>query len=224
MLETLLKGNMSFRSTYLKYADKLPLKPRKKVAIITCTDTRLNPIRIFHINVGDAAILRNAGNQITDDIVRSLVVAISNGVNEIFILGHTDCSLATSSPRDITSSLQGFFSSFDVPSFITALESIGGFSDEGTNVQDQVAKLRSSPLIPSKIPIHGLLFDIKDGNVQVVVDGYETQKSAVIIRPLNLSMGMPSIHMPSISSRSMFSQPTKIADLSSTARQKGEKK
>ena len=223
MLESLLKGNASFIPTYLKYAQKLPAKPRKRMAIITCTDTRLNPIRIFHINIGDAAILRNAGNIITDDVIQSLTTAIGNGVNEIFILGHIDCSQTKLIPSDLSRTLQGIGGTFDIAAVLTALESVDRFSDEESNVQTQVTKLRSSPIIPSNIPIHGLLFDIVNGTVKVVVDGYLAQKSKKKSTSFGLSMGMPSLNMPSISTRSIFTQPTRIADLSSTARQKGEK-
>lgn len=194
------------------------------MAIITCTDTRLNPIRIFHINVGDAVILRNAGNIITDDILRSLTDAIANGVTEIFLLGHTDCSLSKISPSNLRGIAQGLGGLFNIESMLTALESVKGFTDEKTNVQDQVAKLRSSPIIPSNIPIHGLLFNIIDGDVKVVVNGYKTMKLPAQTPHLGLSMGLPSLSMPSITPKILLSQPTKIADLSSTERQKGGKK
>ena len=193
LLKKLLSGNESFRNTYLKYASKLPPTPRKEFAILTCTDTRLNPIRIFHINVGDAEILRNAGNQITDDTIRSLSTAITNGVNEIVILGHTDCSLTKVSAQQVIRTLRNLGAALNLTSFITSNEWLGMFSDEEINVRDQVVKLRSSPIIPANVPIHGLLFNVTTGTVKVVVNGY---------KPLEMGKGissqskMPSLNMP----------------------------
>ncbi|NVM56024.1 MAG: carbonic anhydrase [Candidatus Helarchaeota archaeon] len=204
ILKTLLKGNASFQSIYLRYSTKLPSKPRKKLAILTCTDTRLNPIRIFHINVGDAIILRNAGNQITDDAMRSLVTAIADGITEIIILGHTDCSLTKLSHQGVSRIIQDLGGSLGSILLNSFTEWLGSFSDEETNVRNQVIRLRSSSAIPSNVPIHGLLFNIIDGTLKVVVNGYEPHKKAKEISSTSISINMPALHMPNLSPRSIL--------------------
>ena len=205
MLQKLLAGNENFQPTFLRYSAKLPIKPRKKLAILTCIDTRLNPIRIFHINVGDAFILRNAGNQITNDVIRSLTSAIADGITEIVVLGHTDCSLITSSPTDLARTLQQLGLSSDLLSYLPALESQENTDDERLNLKNQVTRLRSSSAIPSHVPIHGLLFNVVDGTLEVVVNGYESSRQAKKTRSMGLRMKTPSLRMPSIFSKSLTS-------------------
>lgn len=70
----------------------LPLKPKTKVAIVTCMDSRLHVAQALGLALGDAHILRNAGGRITDDMLRSLVISQQQlGTREIVVLHHTDC-------------------------------------------------------------------------------------------------------------------------------------
>lgn len=205
LLGKVLEGNRSFQSTYVKYADKLPSKPRKNLAILTCTDTRLNPIRIFHINVGDAEILRNAGNKITDDVIRSLTTAIANGITEIIILGHTDCSLTKLNRLEVVQALHNLGASLNLTSLITFNEWLGTFTNEEINVRNQVTRLRSSSAIPPTMPIHGLLFDVVNGSLKLVVNGYKSLKPVKDTSAIGLLMSLPSLKMPEIYKGSIFS-------------------
>ncbi|HUX98400.1 MAG TPA: carbonic anhydrase [Candidatus Deferrimicrobium sp.] len=214
LLDVLLEGSEQFRSTYIKYAERLPDKPRKKLAILTCIDTRLIPIRIFHINIGDALILRNAGNKVTDDVIRSLVVGIANEVTEIVILGHTDCALTKISRQKVSSALQKLGGTLGLTAQITFNEWIGTFSDEELNVKNQVELLRSSSMIPSTIPIHGLLFNVVDGTIKVVVNGYEMLKQPKSgVKSIGLTITMPDLKMPPIDLGSLFTSLSKSRDL-----------
>ena len=53
----------------------LPLKPKTKVAIVTCMDSRLHVAQALGLALGDAHILRNAGGRVTEDMIRSLVIS-----------------------------------------------------------------------------------------------------------------------------------------------------
>jgi carbonic anhydrase len=214
LLDALLEGSEQFKSTYIKYAERLPKKPRKQLAILTCIDSRLIPIRIFHINIGDALILRNAGNRVTDDVIRSLVVAIANDVTEIVILGHTDCALTKISRQKVTDSLQKLGGTIGLAARMTFNEWIGAFSDEELNVRNQVDLLRSSSMIPPNIPIHGLLFNIADGTVKVVVNGYDMLKQPKSgPKSIGLTLSMPDLKMPPIDLGSLFTSLTKSREL-----------
>ncbi|MHA1424392.1 MAG: beta-class carbonic anhydrase [Candidatus Helarchaeota archaeon] len=196
ILKRLIEGNSQFQEIYRKYADKIPSKPRKRVAMITCMDTRLNPIRIFHISVGDAIIFRNAGNKITDDVVRSLAAVISD-ISEIIILGHTDCSLINTPSIVLNQSSSLLSTALDILSH-SHMNAIRGSSDEKKNVQVQVKVLRAHSAIPSTIPIHGLLFNVKSGALKVLVNGYRNLPKIHPV-PQSFSFQMPKLRMPSIS-------------------------
>jgi carbonic anhydrase len=71
----------------------LSREPRRALAIVTCMDCRIDPLAALGLSLGDAVVLRNAGAQISDDVLRSLQVAHEVlGVRIVHVIGHTDCA------------------------------------------------------------------------------------------------------------------------------------
>jgi len=199
VLDELLAGNQTFQTTYTKYAEKVAAQsqPLKNVAVLSCMDARVNPIRIFHLNIGDIIILRNAGNRVTEDVLRSLIVAFVKGVTEIIVLGHTDCGMTKLSREKVRTALQKLGGTLDPIFFLNFNERLGTFSNEELNIIEQVDMLRTSSLLPPNIPIHGLLYDVGDGSIKVVVNGYEISQSPKLkAKSIGLTLNMPSINMP----------------------------
>ena len=84
----------------------LPLKPKTKVAIVTCMDSRLHVAQALGLALGDAHILRNAGGRVTEDVIRSLVISQQQmGTREIVVLHHTDCGAQTFKNDEFTAYL-----------------------------------------------------------------------------------------------------------------------
>jgi len=157
----------------------LPKNPKKQFAIFTCMDTRLVDFLepAMGIRRGDAKIIKNAGNTLVDPnggVIRSLVVAIFLlGVEEVFVIGHRDCGMASVNPADLKKKMAA--RGID-PDSIEALvpdlgKWLGAFSCPEENVAQVVSVIRSSPLIPTDVPIHGLIFCPNDGHLEVVVRG-----------------------------------------------------
>jgi carbonic anhydrase len=70
----------------------LPPTPARRLAVVTCMDSRVDPIRDLGLARGDAMVLRNAGAQVSDDVERSLRLAQANlGVVEVWLMAHSDC-------------------------------------------------------------------------------------------------------------------------------------
>lgn len=69
-----------------------PREPRRRLAVLTCMDARLDPARVLELEPGDAHVLRNGGAMVTDDVVRSLGLSRQLGVEEVVVVGHTDCA------------------------------------------------------------------------------------------------------------------------------------
>jgi Carbonic anhydrase len=70
----------------------LPREPARRLAVVTCMDSRVDPIRDLGLARGDAMVLRNAGAQVSDDVERSLRLAQSGlGVREVWLMAHSDC-------------------------------------------------------------------------------------------------------------------------------------
>ena len=88
---------------------KMSHMPQKKLAIVTCMDTRLTGFLepAMGIERGDAKIIKNAGNTIVDrDVIRSLAAAVyALGVDEIMVVGHYDCGMANLNPQKISAAM-----------------------------------------------------------------------------------------------------------------------
>ena len=71
----------------------MPREPARRLAVITCMDARIDPLRVLGLSLGDAAVLRNAGATVSDDVLRSLHAAATLlGVRRAVLIGHTDCA------------------------------------------------------------------------------------------------------------------------------------
>src|SRR5437764_8375843 len=72
------------------------------LAVVMCMDSRISPLEMLGLEPGDAKILRNAGARVTDDVLRTLVLAVHLlGVNRVMVVAHTDCRMATGDEDDV---------------------------------------------------------------------------------------------------------------------------
>lgn len=148
--------------------------PDKKIAIVTCMDTRLTELlpAALGLKNGDAKIIKNAGGIIVHpfgSVMRSLLVAIYDlGVNEIYIIGHTDCGVQNldsekmiekMTNRDISVEMINLVQSFgiDLSSWLK------GFDNVTDAVKNNLRLLDSHPLIPKDISIYGFVIDSTTG-------------------------------------------------------------
>ncbi|MGV3060598.1 beta-class carbonic anhydrase [Streptococcus hyovaginalis] len=141
----------------------LPIKPKTKVAIVTCMDSRLHVAQALGLALGDAHILRNAGGRVTDDMIRSLVISQQQlGTREIVVLHHTDCGAQTfTNPafhEQLHRNLGVDVSDMDFLPFINIENS----------VREDMQKLKDSPLIPEDVVISGAIYDVDTGRMTEV--------------------------------------------------------
>ncbi|MGJ8387673.1 beta-class carbonic anhydrase [Streptococcus agalactiae] len=155
----------NFLKTNQAYADlhgtaHLPIKPKTKVAIVTCMDSRLHVAQALGLALGDAHILRNAGGRVTDDVLRSLVISQQQlGTREIVVLHHTDCGAQTFTNEAFAAQLQR-----DLGVDMHAHDFLP-FNDIEESVREDVAKLHASPLIPDDVVISGAIYDVDTGRM-----------------------------------------------------------
>ncbi|MEY2427177.1 MAG: carbonic anhydrase [Verrucomicrobiota bacterium] len=156
-----------------EFADELP------VAALTCIDPRLNSLlpQVLGLPSEKFVWLRNAGNVVggpSCSTIRSFSMACAiNGCKEIAIIGHTDC-LAGRTP---TMQLIGRLKALGIRRNVlpeSIVEFSKTFGNERQNVIKGAERVRQSPLISSKIPIHGLLVDTATGKVEWLVNGYQS--------------------------------------------------
>ncbi|MGT2960288.1 beta-class carbonic anhydrase [Streptococcus caballi] len=141
----------------------LPIKPKTRVAIVTCMDSRLHVAPALGLALGDAHILRNAGGRVTDDVIRSLVISQQQlGTREIVVLHHTDCGAQSFTNEDFAAQLQQ-----DLGVDVEGQDFLP-FTDVEASVREDVDILRQSPLIPNDVTISGAVYDVDTGRITVV--------------------------------------------------------
>jgi len=144
---------------------RLTPRPQRKLAVLTCMDTRLST-RTLGLKEGDAHIIRNAGGIVTDDTLRSLVVShYLLGSEEFMVINHTDCGLMHTTERDLRTQIQNRAGTEAIaPAFFYAFQNI----DE--NVRHQLQKLRTHPWISKQITVRGFVYDVMSGLLREIKD------------------------------------------------------
>lgn len=133
------------------------------VAMVTCMDSRIDPLHMIGLEPGDAKILRNPGGRITDQSLVALVIGVNLlGVERILVVQHTRCAMAGASEQQVREQL-GDASGEDA-SWMT----IGVIDDQQATLRDDVAKVRAHPLIADRALVGGFLYDVDTGLLQPV--------------------------------------------------------
>ena len=142
-------------------APGLSARPGRKVAVLSCMDTRIDLFPMLGLRRGDAHIIRNAGGLATDDVIRSLIVSQQLlGTHEIVVIGHTGCGLIGADED----ALRGRMASETGETLDIAF---GSFDDLDASVQASVARLRTHAWL-KRVPVHGLVFDVATGRLREV--------------------------------------------------------
>jgi len=175
--QEVLSANAAYAADFGDKAN-LPMPPGRGFAILTCMDARLDPAKYAGLAEGDAHVIRNAGGRASDDAIRSLVISHKLlGTNEWFVIHHTDCGMETFT-NEIMSDLLA--SSLDTATIDeNGWRDIGAgpgseegryinwltISNQAESVRADVARIKSHPLVPDGIPVHGYIYDCKTGKL-----------------------------------------------------------
>ncbi|BDA48860.1 probable carbon disulfide hydrolase [Coccomyxa sp. Obi] len=170
-IDMLLENAQKWKESFNK---PLPLGVKKAVSIVTCMDGRVMPASIFGLDLGDAEYIRNAGGRVTDDVIRSLVIAQELlNCKVILLIHHTDCG-AQAAKKHHSWLVKKIKDKLGVDLSGYNFMGIGpSDADLAESVKEDVHKLRSSPLIPKQIPIYGFVYDVKDGSLKEVMRSAE---------------------------------------------------
>ena len=159
--ENFLKANQAYVELHGDL--HLSIKPKTKVTIVTCMDSRLHVAPALGLALGDAHILRNAGGRVTEDMIRSLVISQQQmGTREIVVLHHTDCGAQTFNNEDFQDHLKRELG-VDVSG-----KDFLPFQDVEESVREDMKLLRECPLIPDDVVISGAVYDVDTGSMREV--------------------------------------------------------
>lgn len=161
-----LTANRSYAKTF--DLGSLPAVAAKGLAIVTCMDSRIEPLDMLGLKPGDAKIMRNAGARVTTDVLRTLVLAINLlGVDRVMVVAHTQCKMASAS-RDEIEALIAERSGVDTRSLDFQL-----IADQRATLERDVQAIRSWPFLPRDIPVGGFIYDVDTGLLETVVEAGE---------------------------------------------------
>ncbi|WP_144493728.1 beta-class carbonic anhydrase [Bacillus pumilus] len=184
LLEEIIEYNQQFIEEK-KYEEFTTTKfPQKKAVILSCMDTRLVELlpRAMNMKNGDIKIVKSAGALVSHpfgSIMRSILVAVYElNADEVYVIGHHDCGM---SKIDSQTLLNKAIQRGIPEKRIEVLEYSGidfkqwlkSFSSVEESVKDSVSVVNNHPLLPSNVPVHGLVIDPETGKLDVVVNGYE---------------------------------------------------
>jgi carbonic anhydrase len=160
--DELLKANQEFVKNF--DLGELAVKPRRRLAVLACMDSRILFERCLGLKPGDAHMIRNAGGIATDDALRSLIVSHHLlETQEFIIINHTDCGLLKVKENELRAQLTSkMHATASEPAHFYA------FDDLEANVREQVRKVQAHPWIPQSIPVRGFIYDVKTGKLNEV--------------------------------------------------------
>ena len=134
------------------------------VAIVTCMDSRIDPLRLVGLQPGDAKIFRNPGGRVTPQALEALVLGVHLlGVRRVLVVPHTRCAMASSSLEEIRERVTA---SAGVDA---SWQTFGVVEDQLAALRDDVHVVRSHPLIPDSVAVGGFVYDVDTGLLDHVV-------------------------------------------------------
>ncbi|HEV7193268.1 MAG TPA: carbonic anhydrase [Jatrophihabitantaceae bacterium] len=139
-----------------------PVRPKLRVAVIACMDSRLDLFGALGLDVGDAHLIRNAGGVVTDDVLRSLAISQRLlGTREVVLIHHTECGMLNFDDDAFRAQLEsesGLAPSWHVP----------GFTDVYEDTRSSIARVLECPWIQHRDDVRGFVFDVATAKLDEV--------------------------------------------------------
>lgn len=128
------------------------------VALVTCMDSRIDPLRMIGLQPGDAKIFRNPGGRVTEAALEAIVLGVHLlNVSRVLVVPHTRCAVASNSEETLRDR-------------VAASAGVDATWQRFHVIEDQVATLgldvhrvRSHPLVPESVQVGGFLYDVDSG-------------------------------------------------------------
>jgi carbonic anhydrase len=156
--DDVLAANDAYAATF-RLAGLEPLAARG-LAVVTCMDSRIAPLEALGLRPGDAKILRNAGARVTEDVLRTLVLAVHLlGVDRVLVMPHTGCRMAGPTEEEI------HYSIAEQSGLDTRSLEFRTTTDQLATLRDDLQRLRSFPWIPAGVAVAGAVYDVETGRL-----------------------------------------------------------
>ncbi|MGA7397345.1 MAG: carbonic anhydrase [Solirubrobacterales bacterium] len=160
MIDGLIANNLEFAGS--RPEQDLDVQPQRRLAIVTCMDSRLDVFAALGLEHGEAHILRNAGGVITNDVIRSLAISQRRlGTTGIMLIHHTNCGMQTLTDDGFRAELQeatGTSPAFAIESFV----------DVDADVRQSILRVRRSEFLLHRDNVRGFVYNVKDHRLHEV--------------------------------------------------------
>ena len=134
------------------------------VAVVTCMDSRIDPLGMIGLSPGDAKIFRNPGGRVTDQALEALVLGVHLlNVQRILVVPHTRCAMASATQDELRERV-GASAGQDA-----SWQNFGVVADQRAALADDVHRVTSHPLIPESVAVGGFFYDVDTGLLDRVV-------------------------------------------------------
>lgn len=158
----IIDANRSYASEFS--LSGLEARARRGLAVVTCIDSRIEPLAMLGLAPGDAKIVRNAGGRVSDDALRSLILATNLlGVKRICVVQHTRCAMVGTTNAAIRSRMHDHGSDrAEAWDFLP-------IADQAETLRGDVDRLRTEPLLPPGVAVAGFIYDVETGLLDPVI-------------------------------------------------------
>ena len=134
------------------------------VAIVTCMDSRIDPLNMLGLKPGDAKIFRNPGGRVTAAALEALVLGVHLlGVTRILVIPHTRCAMASHTEQELRDRV-GASAGQDA-----SWQQFHVVEDQLASLKEDAHSLRAHPLIPDTVLIGGFMYDVDSGLLEQLV-------------------------------------------------------
>ena len=159
--DDLLAANKTFAATL--HEPNFTGMAEAGVLVVTCMDSRIEPLRMIGLDLGDAKILRNPGGRVTDPVLVGIVLGVDLlNVSRVMIVEHTRCAMGSSTEAQMREKLTA--STGQDSTWMT----LGMITDQRAALAEDVRRVTSHPLVPDSVVVGGFIYDVDSGLLESV--------------------------------------------------------
>lgn len=134
------------------------------VAIVTCMDSRIDPLRMLGLKHGDAKIFRNPGGRVTPAALEALVLGVHLlGVKRILVVPHTKCAMTKNTEQELREKIS------ELSGQDASWQGFHVVADQHVALRQDVAAVHSHPLIGDDVAVGGFIYDVDSGLMEQIV-------------------------------------------------------
>ncbi|MFT4298644.1 MAG: carbonic anhydrase [Aeromicrobium sp.] len=154
--DDLLSANRAFAEDFsLQGFDGIA---RAGIAMVTCMDSRIDPLTMIGLSAGDAKILRNPGGRVTDQVLVAVVLGVTLlQVKRVMVVQHTRCAMASAPEAELQARIS------EATGSDASWMTLGAITDQEATIRADVHKVESHPLVPDEIEVGGFIYDVDTG-------------------------------------------------------------